>query len=305
MIYDCAIIGGGPSGLSAALVLGRSRRNTLLFDDDHGRNLVTREAHGFLTRDGIQPSELKRLGREDVAKYDCVQLKKKRIVSIKRITESHYQLDTEDGETFHSIKIIIAAGLKEELPNIPDIEKFYGTSLFSCPYCDGWELKDQPLAIIADKMVYELAKKVYTWSKDLAVFTHGVGRLEEEEKEKLQAKGIRVYEEIIDGLEGEDGRLHSIRLEDGTLVDRKGGFTTPLWSHSTPFAKELGCELNDHGGILTDDYGRTNVWNVYAAGDASLIVPSQLIIAAGEGSAAGIGVNGDLTNEYFDADDNK
>lgn len=302
LIHDCAIIGGGPAGLSAALVLGRSKRNTLLFDDDHGRNLVTREAHGFLTRDGIQPEELKRLGREDVAAYGCVQIQKKRVVSIKRITESHYRLDTEDGETFHSIKVIIAAGLKEELPNIPDIENFYGTSLFSCPYCDGWELQNQPLAIIADKMVYDLAKKVYTWSKDLAVFTNGIGRLEENEKAKLQAKGIRVHEEMIDGLEGENGQLRSVRLEDGTLIDRAGGFTTPTWSHSTPFAKELGCKTNEHGGILTDDYGRTNVWNVYAAGDASLIVPSQLIIAAGEGSAAGIGVNGDLTNEYFDTE---
>lgn len=305
LIYDCAIIGGGPAGLSAALVLGRSRRNTLLFDDDHGRNLVTREAHGFLTRDGIQPEELKNLGREDVAKYDCVQIKKKRIISIKRISESHYQLDTEDGDTFHSIKIIIAAGLKEELPNIPDIENFYGTSLFSCPYCDGWEMRDQPLAVIADKMVFKLAKEVYTWSRDLVVFTNGIGRLDEKEKAKLQSKGIRVHEEMIDGLEGENGQLRSVRLEDGTLVDRTGGFTTPSWSHSTPFAKELGCKLNGHGGILTDEYGRTNVWNVYAAGDASLIVPSQLIIAAGEGSAAGIGVNGDLTNEYFDKEDDE
>lgn len=303
MIYDCAIIGGGPAGLSAALILGRSKRNTLLFDDDHGRNLVTWEAHGFLTRDGVQPSELKKLGREDVGKYDCVQLKKKRVVSIKRITKTHYQLETADGDTYHSVKIILATGVKEELPNIPDIEKFYGTSLFSCPYCDGWEIQNQPLAIIADKMVYDLAKKVYNWSKDLAVFTNGIGRLEEDEKAKLQAKGIRIHEEIIDGLEGDNGQLRSVRLEDGTLIDRTGGFTTPVWSHTTPFAKELGCKINDHGGISTDDYGRTNVWNVYAAGDVSQIVPSQLIIAAGEGSAAGIGVNGDLTNEHFDQDD--
>lgn len=302
MIYDCAIIGGGPAGLSAALVLGRSKRNTLLFDDDHGRNLVTWEAHGFLTRDGVQPSELKKLGRKDVGKYDCVQLKKKRIISIKRITETHYQLESADGEIFHSVKIILATGVKEELPNIPDIEKFYGTSLYSCPYCDGWELQNQPLAIIADKMVYDLTKKVYNWSKDLAVFTNGIGRLEEEEKAKLQAKGIRVHEEIIGGLEGDNGQLRSVRLEDGTLIDRTGGFITPVWSHTTPFAKELGCKINDHGGIATDVYGRTNVWNVYAAGDVAQIVPSQLIIAAGEGSAAGIGVNGDLTNEYFDTE---
>lgn len=302
MIYDCAIIGGGPAGLNAALVLGRSRRNTLLFDDDQGRNLVTRESHGFITRDGIQPEEFKRLAYKDIAKYDSVKIKNNRITEINRLSETHYELKTAEGETFHSIKIILATGLKEQQPNIPDIEKFYGTSLFSCPYCDGWELKDQPLAVIADKSVFELAKKVYTWSKDLVVFTNGEGRLELEEKEKLISKGIKVREEIISGLEGEEGQLRSVRLEDGTLIDRTGGFVTPRWSHPTSFAKELGCKQNDYGGILTDGYGRTNVWNVYAAGDASLIVPSQLVIAAGEGSAAAIGVNGDLTNEYFDAE---
>lgn len=300
MLYDCAIIGGGPAGLNAALVLGRSRRNTVLFDDDNGRNLVTREAHGFITRDGICPEEFKRLGHEDIQKYGSVKTENGRVVKIDRVSKTHYELTADSGEVFHSIKIIIAAGLKEELPNVPDIEKFYGTSLFSCPYCDGWEMRDQPLAVIADKQVFELAKKVYTWSRDLAVFTNGEGRLEEGQKDKLLSKGIKVYEDIVSGLEGENGQLHSIRLEDGTLIDRSGGFVTPLWSHATNFAKELGCKQNEHGGILTDDYGRTNVWNVYAAGDASLIVPSQLVIAAGEGSAAAIGVCGDLTNEYFD-----
>ncbi|WKA60393.1 NAD(P)/FAD-dependent oxidoreductase [Planococcus shenhongbingii] len=303
MRYDCAIIGGGPAGLNAALVLGRSRRNVILFDDDSGRNLVTRESHGFITRDGIKPAEFKRLAHKDIAKYDSVEIKQDRVMTINRITETHYELTTSSGKTYHSIKIILATGLKEQQPNIPDIEKFYGTSLFSCPYCDGWELRDQPLAVIADKSVFELAKKVYTWSRDLVVFTNGEGRLELEDRDKLIAKGIKVREDLIDGLEGENGQLRSVRLEDGTLVDRIGGFVTPLWNHAADFGKELGCEENQYGGIKTDEYGRTNVWNVYAAGDASLIVPAQLVIAAGEGSAAAIGVNGDLTNEYFDAEE--
>lgn len=300
MLYECVIIGGGPAGLNAALVLGRSRRNAVLFDDDHGRNLVTREAHGFITRDGICPEQFKQLAFEDIRKYPTVKIENERIVKIDRISKTHYALQTASGETFHSIKIIIAVGLKEQLPNVPDIEKFYGTSLFSCPYCDGWEMRDQPLAVIADKQVFSMAKKIYTWSRNLAVFTNGEGRLEEEDKQKLLSKGIQVYEDPIDGLEGEGGELHGVRLEDGTLIDRSGGFVTPLWSHATNFATQLGCKQNSHGGILTDDYGRTNVWNVYAAGDASLIVPSQLVIAAGEGSAAAIGVCGDLTNEYFE-----
>lgn len=302
MRYDCAIIGGGPAGLNAALVLGRSRRNVILLDDDNGRNLVTRESHGFLTRDGITPTELKRLAHEEIAKYDSVTIKQDRALTMNRVSDTHYELTTASGETYHSIKVLLATGLKEEQPNIPDIEKFYGTSLFSCPYCDGWEMRDQPLAVIADKNVYELAKKVYSWSRDLVVFTNGEGRLELEDRDKLTAKGIQVREEAIDGLEGENGQLRSVRLEDGTLIDRIGGFVTPHWRHAADFGKELGCEENAYGGIKTDGYGRTSVWNVYAAGDTSLIVPSQLIIAAGEGSAAAIGINGDLTNEYFEAD---
>ncbi|MEV9640754.1 NAD(P)/FAD-dependent oxidoreductase [Mammaliicoccus sciuri] len=300
MLYECAIIGGGPAGLSAALVLGRARRKTVIFDDDHARNRVTREAHGFLTRDGIQPAELRQLAREEIANYPSVEFHNERIASIERINETHYELRTAGGKIFRSQKILLAVGLQDEQPNIPDIERFYGTSIFSCPYCDGWELRDQPLAVIADKNVFKIAAEVYTWSRDLIVFTNGEGQLTAEECKKLNAKGIQIIDDMIAGLEGKNGQLESIRLEDGTLIDRTGGFASPLWSHPNQFAAELGCERNEYGGISTDEYGRTSVWNVYAAGDAAHIVPSQLIIAAGTGSAAAIGMNGDLTNEFFD-----
>ncbi|MGG0668569.1 NAD(P)/FAD-dependent oxidoreductase [Sporosarcina koreensis] len=299
MIYDCVIIGGGPAGLNAALVLGRATRNVLLFDDNQARNRVTREAHGFITRDGILPDEFRRLAHRDIANYSSVEIKSEKVDFIKQLNNNHFELKTAEGNLFQTIKIILATGLKDEQPNIPNIEKFYGTSMFSCPYCDGWELRDKPLAVIADKNVYKLAKEVFVWSKDLAVFTNGEGRLEADECDKLLAKGIQVYEDTIASLEGENGQLKGICLEDGTLIERAGGFVTPLWSHCNQFAEELGCELNEYGGIQTDEYGRTNVWNVYAAGDAANIVPAQLVIAAGSGSAAAIGVNGDLTNEYF------
>lgn len=298
-MYDCAIIGGGPAGLSAALVLGRARRKVIVFDDNQARNRVIRNTHGFITRDGIPQSEFKLLALHDLAQYDSVDIRKERVDSIRKMDKTHFEIETENGNSFTSNKLLLATGLKDAQPNIPMIERFYGTSLFSCPYCDGWEMRDRPLAVIADKNVYKLAKEVYTWSQDVAVFTNGEGRLEEDERDQLLAHGIQVYEDIITGLEGENGQLQSIRLEDGTFVHRSGGFVTPLWSHSNAFGKELGCELNDNGGLLTDTYGRTTVWNVYAAGDAAHIVPAQLIIAAGTGSAAAIGINGDLTNEFF------
>lgn len=300
MNYDCIIIGGGPAGLNAALVLGRARRNVILFDSNEPRNHVVRESHGFLTRDGIQPAKFRQLALEELGAYPSIQVKPEKALSIERISETNYEVTTESNNVYKSTKILLATGLKDEQPNVPGIERFYGTSLFSCPYCDGWEVRDQPLAVIADKNVYKLAKEVFIWSRDLIVFTNGEGRLELHERERLETRGIKVVEDILSGLEGTNGQLERVRLEDGTLIDRSYGFVTPLWSHPNRFAEILGCKLNEYGGIQTDEYGRTNVWNVYAAGDAANIVPAQLIVAAGSGSAAAIGINGDLTNELFD-----
>lgn len=300
MDNDCIIIGGGPAGLNAALVLGRARRNVILFDNNEARNHVVRESHGFLTRDGIQPAKLRQLALQELEAYPSIQVKHEKVCSIERCSETHYEVTAESNHVYTSTKILLATGLKDEQPNVPGIERFYGTSLFSCPYCDGWEVRDQPLAVIADKNVYKLAKEVFTWSRDLIVFTNGEGRLELGERERLESHGIQVVEDILSGLEGSNGQLERVRLEDGTLIERSYGFVTPLWSHPNHFAESLGCTLNEYGGIETDEYGRTNIWNVYAAGDMANIVPAQLIVAAGSGSAAAIGINGDLTNELFD-----
>lgn len=300
MDYDCIIIGGGPAGLNAALVLGRARRNVILFDSNEARNHVVRESHGFLTRDGIPPATLRQLALQELEAYPSIQVKHEKVLSIERFSETTYKVITESNNVYSSTKILLATGLKDELPNVPGIERFYGTSMFSCPYCDGWEVRDQPLAVIADKNVYKLAKELFTWSRDLIVFTNGEGRLELQERNRLESYGIQVVEDIISGLEGSNGQLERVRLEDGTLIERSYGFVTPLWSHPTRFAESLGCKLNEYGGIQTDEYGRTTKWNVYAAGDITNIVPAQLIVAAGSGSAAAIGINGDLTNELFD-----
>lgn len=300
MQMECAIVGGGPAGLSAALVLGRARRKVVLFDDEQPRNAVTMHTHGFLTRDGVKPGELRRLARQDIRQYPSVLLESKRIAGIMPI-RGGFRLQAGNGKLYETRKLLLATGLQERLPDIRGLQGMYGKSLFSCPYCDGWELRDKPLAVIADgDQAFTLARLVYQWSRDLLVCTNGSAiQPTMEELRLLRRKGIHVTHHRIVELTGENGQLRSVKFADGSFAKRIGGFVSPYWRHAALFAEQLGCRLNASGGIETDSLGRTSVQGVYAAGDASGISPAQAIIAAGEGSRAAIGVNTDLVREDF------
>ena len=175
ILFDCAIIGGGPAGLNAALVLGRARRNTILFDNDNPRNAVTQESHGFITRDGVKPKEFREIARKEIGKYPSVTHAKKEVASIIKNNNQLFEMVTSDKELYQSKSIIIATGLKDVLPNIENISDYYGKSLFNCPYCDGWELRDKPLVVIIDDQVqgFHFIQTIYNWSKDLVVCTNG------------------------------------------------------------------------------------------------------------------------------------
>ena len=299
MILDFAVIGGGPAGVNAALVLGRSRRKTILFDDNKPRNAVTSESHGFITRDGIHPQEFKRVAQEELSKYSDVRIEKKRVHRISK-ENTLFQLETENGEVYIAKKIILATGFKEVLPDIPRVKEFYGKSLFSCPFCDGWELRDRPLAVIADdQKAFHMAKLVSNWTNDLIIFTNGNKILSLEEQELLKSYGISINEKKIVTFIGEDGMLEKIQLEDGTTVLREGGFITAEWKQAASFDSTLKYTLNEQGGIATDSWQRTNTEGVFACGDTRIAGPSQLIIAAGEGCMAAMAVNGALIEEKF------
>ncbi|MFK3938193.1 NAD(P)/FAD-dependent oxidoreductase [Alkalihalobacillus sp. NPDC078783] len=300
-IVDCAIIGGGPAGLGSALILGRSRRDVLLFDDATNRNQVTHESHGFLTRDGTTPSELRKLGREDVTAYPSVTVVDQKVLSITPAKDdSFFTITTSDAKSYDVKKIILAVGFKESLPSIEGIHHFYGKSVFNCPYCDGWELRDQPLIIINDtEHASHMAKVLYNWSKDLVLATNGSSfEIEPEVRQKLEAKGIIITPKKIVQLSGENGRLSSVTFEDGTTIARSGGFVAPTFLFN-PLREMMDFELTEHGALVIDDFGRTSIKNIYAAGDAISPAYSQLIVSAASGHKAGIGVNADLTEELF------
>lgn len=299
MLLDCAVIGGGPAGLNASLVLGRSRRKTILFDDNRPRNAVVSESHGFITRDGINPQELKRIAQEELRNYPDVKVENQRVLSVAK-ENGAFKVATENGGIYTAKKVILATGFKEVLPNIQTIKEFYGRSLFSCPFCDGWELRDRRLAVISENQpAFHLAKVVLNWTNDLIVCTNGKQTLSSEEKSILESNGVKVYETEIQSLIGEKGFLKKIEFNGGEAVLCEGGFVLPEWEQATDIGLQLGCNLNERGGIETDTWKRTTVEGLYACGDTLMAGPSQLILAAGEGSMAAISVIGALIEERF------
>src|SRR5260370_39696163 len=196
---------------------------------------------------------------------------------------------------------MVAAGLREKRPVRGGIQEYYGKSVFSCPYCDGWELKEKPLVVIAEEgqPAFHMAKVVWNWSRDVLVCTNSHASLTQEQKETLQRNEIQVVEDTITALVGKNGMLERVMFASHEESTRQGGFVVPQWSQASGFGALLGCDMDALGWIVTDDFGRTTIPGVYAAGDASVVIPSQLIIAAASGSRAAAGVNTDLTESAF------
>jgi len=301
MIYDCAIVGGGPAGLNAALVLGRARKSVVLFDNSKPRNGVTHASHGFITRDGIQPGEFRRIALEEVLKYPGVAHREAEVTDIRK-TEQGFIVSSTLGEQVQVRKLILAAGLKEKLPEIEGVHELYGKSLFQCPFCDGWELRDQTLVIVSDQpTVFHKAKLLLNWSRDLIVCTNGRDLLTSEEREQLASRSIRILDTPIASFAGQHGILERVQFIDGTHVACSGGFVDAVLLPNAKFEATLGYETAANGGIVTDEMGRTNASGVYAAGDSAYVMPSQLIYAAASGSKAAMTVMADLTEEIWQA----
>ncbi|TDF99460.1 NAD(P)/FAD-dependent oxidoreductase [Paenibacillus piri] len=299
MIYDCTIIGGGPAGLNAALVLGRARRSVALIDNNQPRNAVTHASHGFLTRDGVTPTEFRRIAYNEVLHYPTVEHRPAKVTDIRKLHDG-FQIITDSGETIESRKLLMATGLKEVFPAIPGLAEMYGKSLFHCPYCDGWELRDQPLIVLSDNpKVFHMAKLLYNWSRDLVICTNGRSVLTDKQKQVLDSRNIIETEQTIAAFHGSEGKLRQVEFTDGSRINRTGGFVTPQWLPQAVFREGLGYETTELDGIRTDEMGKSTVPGLFAAGEAASGAPSQLIVAAAAGSMAAAGINAELMEEDF------
>lgn len=296
---DVIIVGGGAAGLSAALILGRCRRHVLVYDHGEPRNRRSERLSGFLSRDGLEPRELGRIAREQLRQYDSVVLRDQEVTDAAR-TDGGFELTLKDRSRARCRKLLLATGVTDELPPIEGIDAYYGTSVWHCPICDGWEHRDQPLAVIGTgRSAEKLALEITTWTRDLMVLTNGQGAaLNRSQRALLQRNGIAVHDGRIVGLDGENGKLRAVRFQDGQRIERKGLFFCGPERQRTDLARKLGCEFTRKGAVKTGSYETTCVPGLYVAGDASRMV-RLAIVAAAEGAMAGFAINSELTKEQL------
>ena len=292
-MLDVVIVGAGPAGLSAALLLGRCRRRVLVCDAGEPRNAASSALHGFLSRDGIAPRELLRIGREQLSPYDTVELIQAEAVDVRRL-EQHFEVTLHDGSRRVSRMLLLATGVVDELPAIPGVEAFYGRSVFHCPYCDGWEHRDQPWAVYGPgDQAAELALELTRWTGDLTLCTGGPEGLSDQNRERLARAGIRVHTGVIAGLEGFDGCLESVVLAGGRKVACRALFFRSEFRQRSALAERLGCTFTKRGAVETGSYQTTEVPGLFVAGDASRKV-QLAIVAAAEGAEAAFAINSAL-----------
>lgn len=291
-LYDAAIVGGGPAGLSAALTLARAGRRTVVFDGAPGRNAPAAHSHGFLTRDGAPPEELRRLGRAEVEGYGGA-FREAEVTDAAR-TADGFRLTTAEGDAVAARVLVLATGVVDVLPEIPGLAEAWGKSAIQCPYCHGHEHRDAPTALLGrGDTTFNEARLLRGWTRDLTVVTNGPEDLDDAQERTLAAEGTRIVRTPIARLRVSDGQIEAVVFVDGAELPCRTLYLQPPQRQRSPLAERLGIALTEKGCLATDPDGRTAVPGVFVVGDASG-GPQSIAVAVAEGTWAGIAANHDL-----------
>lgn len=295
-IYDVAIIGGGPAGLNAAVVLGRCQRKVVLFDTGQPRNLHSEGMHNYLTRDHIPPIDFLHIAHDEIKKYG-VEFHYLKVTNAIKKPDGIFQIKDRQEKLHYAKKLLIATGLADKLPDIPGLKECYGKSVFHCPYCDGWEVRHKKIGIYAkNKNGVDLALSLKTWSDNVRLYTDGKKYLKAYQLEQLADHNIEVITKPWQQLQHVEGKIKKIHFKDNTQKACDAIFFVNGFDQQTDLAENLGCRISAKGVVLTNKSQGTNVKGVFVAGDASKDM-HFVVVAAAEGAKAGVTINKELQKE--------
>jgi thioredoxin reductase len=287
--WDVIIVGGGPAGLSAAMLLGRCRRKVILFDTNKPRNRFSSEMHGFLTRDGIAPLDFLNIARKQLDNYK-VNVIEEEIVSASNEGKGFTAI-SKSGKIYRSKKMLLATGLIDKLPSISGIEDYYGKSVFHCPYCDGWEVRDRALVAYGKgKKAIDLALGLRNWSNKVSIVTNGYALTHKSLLKRLKNNDIQVYEGKIKKLVGTEGKLKKIIFENKEFLKCNAMFFSTGFTQHSPLAEKFNCVFIKKGVVVVNKDQETSVKGLFVAGDAAKDM-QMVIVAASEGVKAGVCIN--------------
>jgi thioredoxin reductase len=292
---DVAIVGGGPAGLSAALILGRCCRTVVVIDADQHRNRKARAVHGYPTRDGASPADLLEASRSELAKYSEVRLLDGIVRDVVG-SRGAFEVRTADDAVFLARRVLLATGVVDVVPGIEGLDEMFGISVHHCPHCDGYEYRGGPIGVYGQAGPgVEAVLAMLAWSDDVVLFTDGRA-LSPEDRWSCEEQGVTVREERVVRLEGHDGRLGRIVLADGSAVPRACLFLVAGQREQSDLAKLVGCEINADGVVVTDAHAVTSVPGIYAAGDTA-VGEQMVVVAAAQGAQAGTKIHVSLWDE--------
>ena len=298
-LYDCIVIGAGPAGLSASLFLARYLRRTLTFHHNSPRNEYAHGVHGFLGHHGIRPNELLARGRDEVTSHGGLIIEAC-VNTVEKVSPERFRVSTgTEQRVFEARRLLLATGLRDLTPDCPGFREFYGSSVFHCPDCDGYEVKDKRVAVLVrDNNPVAFTSNLLTWTSQLTLLTDQ-SELSNREREKLAELDVAIRTEAVVGLEGDAStrQLQRVLFAEGKPLECDALFFNLGTKLATNFHETLGCRLDPECGLVwVDNTRQTSVEGVYAAGD---ITPnSQLaVVAAAEGAMAAIHIHKSLIPE--------
>jgi len=298
--FNVIIIGGSYAGLSAAMALGRSLRKVLVIDSGKPCNRQTPFSHNFITHDGETPSSISAEAKRQVLNYPTVTFINATVTAgTKNSEDALFEIRTSDNDNFKAAKLLFATGLNDIMPSIKGFSECWGITILHCPYCHGYEVRQEKTGIIGNgDYGFEMARLIHNWTVDSVLFTNGKSMLTKQQAQKLSDNHIEIIEGEIDSIEHTDGKIKYIILKDGSKHNLKALYARPAFTQHSELPAILGCELTEQGLIKIDDFQKTTVAGIFAAGDNSALARS-LAISVAAGSFAGAFINKELIEENF------